>query len=127
MSWEDDIIDTVRDLLKKHKEATTFAGVVSNINTTDKIVSVIVDGAQAATPCVPLAHLDLATGQQVTVMRAGGTYYVVGVMAFKQVVRAPGYTGTHPIGTQPGDMWYRSDLGQFFGNCNGTPKQLDNL
>lgn len=126
MSWEDDVLATVRDLIHRSKEVVTYAGTVSNIDTVNKVVSVIVDGAQASTPCLPLAHIDLSTGNRVTVMKAGGTYYVVGVMAFKSVVRAPGYSGTHPIGTQPGDMWYRSDLNHFYGNVNGTPTQLDN-
>lgn len=126
MSFEDDIIATVRDLIAKSKEVITYAGVVGGIDTTNKIINVTVDGAQAPTPCLPLAHLDVVAGQRVTVMKAAGTFYVIGIMAFKQVVRLPTYTGTHPTGTSPGDMWYRSDLNHAYININGTPTQADN-
>lgn len=126
MSLEDDILKTVQDLIRRSKEIITYAGTVSSIDTTNKVVSVVVDGAQAATPCLPLAHIDLATGQRVTVMKAAGTFYVIGVMAFKRVVSLPSYTGTHPTGTVAGDMWYRSDLNHAYININGTPTQADN-
>lgn len=124
MSFEDDILATVRDLIARSKEVITYAGVVGGVETTNKIINVTVDGAQAPTPCVPLAHLDVTPGQRVVVMKAAGTYYVVGVMAFKQAVRLPTYTGNHPTGTSPGDMWYRSDLNHAYININGTTTQL---
>lgn len=124
MGWEDDILATVRDLIKRSKEVVTYAGTVSAIDTTNTIVTVIVDGAQAGTPCLPLAHIDLAAGQRVTVMKAGGTFYVIGVMAFKRVIKLPSYTGSHPTGTSPGDMWYRSDTNLAYVNLNGTPTSL---
>ncbi len=126
MSFEDDILSTVRDLIKRSKEVITYAGIVGGIDTVNKIINVTVDGAQAPTPCLPLAHLDVVAGQRVTVMKAAGTFYVVGVLAFKQVVRLPTYTGTHPTGTLAGDMWYRSDLNHAYININGTPTQADN-
>lgn len=126
MSLEDDILATVKDLIARSKEIITYAGVVGGVDTVNKIINVTVDGAQAPTPCLPLAHLDVVAGQRVTIMKAAGTFYVIGVMAFKQAVQLPTYTGTHPTGTQPGWMWYRSDLNHAYVNVNGTPTQLDN-
>lgn len=124
MGLEDDILATVRDLIAKSKEVITYAGTVGGIDTVNNIVNVTVDGAQAATPCLPLAHIDLVSGQRVTIMKAAGTFYVIGVMAFKRVVSLPRYTGTHPTGTSPGDMWYRDDLNLGYINLNGTPTSL---
>lgn len=124
MSLEDDILATVKDLIKRSKEVITYSGTVAAINATT--VDVIVDGAQATTPCVPLAHSDLTGGQRVTIMKAGGSFYLIGVQAFKRVVKLPSYTGTHPTGTVAGDTWYRSDLNHAYVNVNGTPTQMDN-
>lgn len=124
MGLAEDILATVKDLIHRSKEIITYAGVVTDIDTINRVVSVKVDGAQAGTPCVPLEHIDLSVGDRVTILKAGGTFYVVGVMAFKRVVNLPGYTGSHPTGTQGGDMWYRTDLNQGFINLNGTPTSL---
>lgn len=121
---EDDILSMVRDLIRRSKEVVTYAGVVQNIDTVNNVVSVVVDGANGVTPCVPLAHIDLATGQRVAVMKAVNVFYVVGVMAFKRTVSLPRYTGSHPTGTVPGDMWYRDDLNLAYVNLNGTPTSL---
>jgi|SRR5882724_35369 len=126
MSLEDDILSAVKDLIRRAKQITTYAGVVSAVDTANKVISVIVDGANAATPCLPLAHYDIAVGQRVTVMQASATYYVIGVLGFKSVVTLPGYTGTHPTGTVPGQMWYRTDTNHAYVNVNGTPTQVDN-
>lgn len=126
-SFEDDIISMVKDMLKKHEDILTYAGTVSEVTSTPKPkVSVIVDGAQSATPCVPLTHRNWVAGQRVVIMRAGGTWYTVGILGFQTVLSAPRYTSTHPTGTSAGDVWYRDDLNHFYGNVNGTPTQLDN-
>jgi hypothetical protein len=124
MSFEDDILATVRDLIAKSKETVAYAGTVGGIDTTNKIVNVTVDGASAPTPCLPLAHIDFVSGQRVAILKAAGTFYVVGSMAFKRVVSLPRYTGAHPTGTSPGDMWYRDDLNLGYINRNGTPTSL---
>lgn len=126
MSLEDDILNAVKDLIKRSKEVVTYAGKVSEVNTTTGVVSVIVDGATGVTPCLPLIHMDLAAGQRVAVMKAAGTFYIIGIMGMKRVVHLPSYTGSHPTGTVAGDMWYRSDLNHAYININGTPTQADN-
>lgn len=126
MSWEDDILETCRDLIRRSKTVVCYAGTVSEVTTSPVEVSVIVEGASAPTPCIPLNHNVWVAGQRVVIVKAGEAWYVVGVLGFQSVLRAPQHTGTHPTGTTPGDVWYRSDLNHFYGNVNGTPTQLDN-
>ncbi len=126
MSFEDDILATVKDLIQRSKEIVTYTGVVGGVDTVNNIVNVTVDGAQAPTPCLPLDHRYWTGGQRVVIMRAAGTWYVIGVLGLQTVVRLPSYTGTHPSGTNPGEMWYRSDTNHAYVNVNGTPTQVDN-
>lgn len=124
MSLEDDILQTVRHLIDKSREVVSYGGVVQNVDTVNNIVSVVVDGANGVTPCVPLAHIDFATGQRVVILKASKVWYVVGIMAFKRVVALPRYSGSHPTGTNPGEMWYRDDLNHAYMNVNGTATQM---
>lgn len=124
MSLEDDILRTVQDLIRRAKEVVAYAGVVSDINTTTKVVSVIVDGANAGIPCVPVNDIDLSLGQRVVILKAANNFYVIAITGLKTVVRLPRYTTTHPTGTSTGDMWYRDDLNNGYININGTPTAL---
>ncbi len=124
MSLEDDILAAVLDRIQRAKEWIAYAGKVNALDTTNNVVSVIVDGSTGDIPAKPLTHDDLAVGRRVIVLKAGETWYVVGVIGNKRVVSLPPYSGTHPTGTSPGDMWYRSDLNQGFINLNGTPTSL---
>ncbi len=124
MSLEEDILTAVLDRIRKSKEIITYAGKVGSIDTTNNIVGVIVDGATGETPSKPLTHIDLSVGKRVTIMQAGNTWYLIGIIGSKKVVTLPSYTGTHPTGTSPGDMWYRSDNNLAYVNLNGTPTSL---
>lgn len=122
MALEDEILKACREMIRRSKEVTAYTGKVIAFDTTNKIVSVTIDGAQNTTPCIPIDDTNIVLGRRCVILKAGGQYYLIGVLG-NRVVNFPDYTGSHPT-SNPGDAWFRSDLGHAYINIGGVATQI---
>lgn len=122
MALEDEILQACREMIKRSKEIVAYTGKITSYDSTNKIVSVTIDGAQNATPCTPLDDNNIVLGRRCVILKAGGLFYLVGVLG-NRVVNFPDYTGSHPS-SNPGDAWFRSDLGHAYINIGGVATQI---
>lgn len=123
MSLEEDILNACRKLIARSRDVVTFAGKVQGYDTTTNIVTFIVDGANAGISCIPLDSAMPIIGMRGVVIKVIDVFYFIGRLGNK-VVSLPEYTGSHPSNTNPGEMWYRSDLGHAYINLAGVPTQF---
>src|SRR5690349_3956669 len=122
MSLEEDILSACMKLIKKSQNVVTYAGIVQNYDVPTNTVTFIVDGASAGIPCIPLDQTVPVIGLRGVALQVGDTYYFIGRLG-NRVTSLPNYTGSHPT-SNPGDMWFRSDLGHAYINIAGVATQV---
>ncbi len=123
MSLEADILKACTELIARSKDIVGYAGKVTAYDATNKIVNVAIDGANTSIPCVPLDDTNIVVGRRVVIFKAGGQFYLLGTLG-NRVVNFPTYTGSHPTNTNPGDAWFRVDLGHAYMNIAGVATQM---